>query len=147
MRPLPVLGKIIPKVEEMMQSMRTCVAPVSLLWTVFLSVIAWGAECVAYQWIFSGLGVDADFGVCFFLYAFSTVAGSATPGGVGIADGALVVGAMRFIPLVTNEQAITAAILTRIATLWLGVGIGALALLSVQITRKGHLPTTRATNR
>ena len=131
MRHLPILGKIIPKVEEMMQSMRTCVAPVSLLWTVFLSVIAWGAECVAYQWIFFGLGVDADFDVCFFLYAFSTVAGSATPGGVGVADGALVVGAMRFIPMLTNEQAITAAILTRIATLWLGVGIGALALLKV----------------
>jgi uncharacterized membrane protein YbhN (UPF0104 family) len=87
---------------------------------------------VAFQLIFLGLGVDAGFDVCFFLYAFATVAGSAMPGGIGVADGALIGGAMKFIA-VTKAQAITAAILTRVATLWLGVGLGAFALL--QITR------------
>ena len=115
--------------------MRTCVAPIPLIWTVFLSVIAWAAECIAFQLIFWGLGVDAGFDVCFFLYAFATVAGSAMPGGLGVADGALVGGAMKFMA-VTKSQAVTAAILTRIATLWVGVGLGAFALLKIsQILR------------
>lgn len=127
---LPVLDKVIPKIEEMIDAMRVCVAPAPLIWTVFLSVIAWGAECFAFQLIFLGLGVDAGFDVCFFLYAFSTVAGSATPGGIGVADGALVGGAMEFLS-VSMAQASTAAILTRVATLWLGVGLGAFALLKI----------------
>jgi glycosyltransferase 2 family protein len=131
LRPIPILGKVIPKIEEMMQSMRTCVAPISLLWTVFLSFFAWGAECVAYLLIFLGLGVAAPLDICCFLYSFATVAGSAMPGGLGVADGALIGGAMQFIPDITQSQAVTAAILTRIATLWLGVGIGALALLKI----------------
>ena len=36
----------------MLDSMRTCVAPIPLLWTIILSVIAWAAECFAYQLIF-----------------------------------------------------------------------------------------------
>ena len=131
LRPLPVIGKIIPKIEEMMQAMRTCVAPISLLWTVLLSFFAWGAECVAYLLIFWGLGVEPPFDVCSFIYSFATVAGSAMPGGLGVADGAMIGGALQFIPDITQSQAVTAAILTRIATLWLGVGIGALALLKV----------------
>ena len=85
---------------------------------------------MAFQLIFKGMGVDAGFDVCFFLYAFATVAGSAMPGGLGVADGALVGGAMQFLT-VTEGQAVTAALLTRVATLWLGVGLGALALLKV----------------
>lgn len=131
-RKIPVIDKIIPKIEEMIDAMRVCVAPIPLLWTVLLSIVAWAAECVAFQLIFLGLGVDAGFDVCFFLYAFATVAGSAMPGGIGVADGALIGGAMKFLT-VTKAQAITAAILTRVATLWLGVGLGAFALL--QITR------------
>lgn len=128
--PLPVFDKLIPKISEMIDSMRTCVAPIPLLWTVILSVVAWGAECLAFQLIFKGMGVEAGFDVCFFLYAFATVAGSAMPGGLGVADGALVGGAMQFLT-VTEGQAVTAALLTRVATLWLGVGLGALALLKV----------------
>ncbi len=128
--PLPVFNKLVPKISEMIDAMRTCVAPIPLLWTVILSVIAWGAECLAFQLIFKGMGVEAGFDVCFFLYAFATVAGSAMPGGLGVADGALVGGALQFLT-VTEGQAVTAALLTRVATLWLGVGLGAFALLKV----------------
>jgi len=137
LRPLPIIGKVIPKIEDMISAMRTCVAPISLLWTVFLSFFAWGAECVAYLLIFRGLGVEAPLDICSFIYSFATVAGSAMPGGLGISDGALVVGALSFlktaegVAYVTYSQAVAAAILTRLATLWLGVGIGALALLKV----------------
>ena len=129
---LPALQKITPKLVEMYQAMRTCVAPVSLVWTIFLSFIAWGAECVAYQVIFDGLGVDAPLDICLFLYSFATIAGSAVvPGGIGVADGALGGGALHFMPYVTEGQAVASAMLVRIATMWFGVALGAFALLRV----------------
>ena len=128
----------------MLDSMRTCVAPMPLLWTVALSIVAWSAECFAYQLIFKGMGIDAGFDACFFVYAFATVGGAAMPGGLGIADGALIGGAMRFIlsPSLDVEQAraiaTTAALLTRIATLWFGVALGAIALLKVSSILKEY---------
>lgn len=137
LEPLPVFNKLVPKIAEMIEAMRTCVAPIPLLWTVVLSVVAWAAECFAYQLIFKGMGVDAGFDVCFFVYAFATVGGAAMPGGLGIADGALIGGAMEFLSI-DESQAVTAALLTRIATLWLGVGLGALALLKVSSILKDY---------
>ena len=93
LEPFPIFDKIIPRISVMIDSMRTCVAPIPLLWTVILSVIAWAAECFAYCLIFRGMGVDVGFDACFFVYAFATVGGAAMPGGLGIADGALIGGA------------------------------------------------------
>lgn len=144
LEPFPIFDKIIPRVSVMLDSMRTCVAPMPLMWTVLLSVVAWAAECCAYQLIFRGMGIDAGFDACFFVYAFATVGGAAMPGGLGIADGALIGGAMRFIldPALDVDKAraiaTTAALLTRIATLWLGVGLGAVALLKVSSILKDY---------
>ena len=130
MSKIPFIQKISTRLEELYRAMRQTLAPLSLLYTVFLSLIAWSAECVAFQVIFQGLGIQgASFGACFFIYAFATVAGSAMPGGLGITDGALIGGAQKFIIGLTTPQATLAAILTRIATMWFGVAIGALALM------------------
>lgn len=137
----PFFNKIIPKIREMIDSMRICVAPFALFWTVLLSIIAWGAECIAYQCIFAGLQIDASFDVCLFVYAFATIAGSAMPGGLGVSDGALVGGAMQFVA-VTQSQAVTVALLTRLATLWLGVGLGAFALLRLSTLLEKQLATS-----
>ena len=71
----------------MMGSMRTCVAPMALLWTVFLSMIAWGAECLAFKLILGWTGAEAPLDASVFIYAFATIAGSAMPGGLGVSDG------------------------------------------------------------
>ena len=128
LEPLPLMSRVVPKIEEMMGSMRTCVAPMALLWTVFLSMIAWGAECLAFKLILDGTGAEAPLDASVFIYAFATIAGSAMPGGLGVSDGALAVGAQQIMG-VGEAQALTAMMLTRLATLWLGVGLGALALL------------------
>ncbi|HWV37740.1 MAG TPA: hypothetical protein VN033_04600, partial [Vulgatibacter sp.] len=52
-----------------------------------------------------------------------------SPGGLGVADLAMQEGAAHLIPGITQAQAMGSALLCRIATLWLGVGIGAVALL------------------
>lgn len=137
LRRLPVVHKVGDKLEEMYLAMRTCVAPVPLLLTVAASLVAWGGECVGYMLVFRGFGIDASLEVSTFLYAFATVAGGAMPGGLGVADGALVGGAMELVPGVTEAIAVASALLIRVATLWFGVVIGAVALLRAATLLEG----------
>ena len=129
---LPGLRGVSEKMQEMLVSLRSCLAPAPLLLTIVLSVVAWGAECWGYQLIFHGLGfTDVGLDVCVFLYAFATVAGSAMPGGLGVADGVLAGGASTLIAGISQPVSVAAAILIRICTLWIGVAMGAFALLRV----------------
>jgi len=128
---LPVVDRLAPKLREMYIAMRTCVAPWPLVLTVVVSIIAWSAECVGFLLTFQGLGVEADLGVCVFIYAFATTAGAAMPGGLGVADGALAALSLTLIEGCGRADALAAALLIRVATLWIGVGIGAGALLKL----------------
>lgn len=139
MRHLPLLGRVAPSLEGMYLAMRTCVAPVALLYTVGLSLVAWGAECVAYMIVLRGFGVPADLDVSVFLYAFATIAGAAMPGGLGVSDGALAGGALVLIPGLEQGVSVAAALLTRTATLWFGVLLGAMALFKVSAMLGGDL--------
>ena len=128
---LPGLGRIGHKLEEMYLAMRTCLSPGPFLAMVLLSVVAWWAECFEYWLVFKGFGVAASLEVSTFLYAFATTAGGAMPGGLGVADGALGGGAYQLVSGITEAQAVASALLIRIATLWFGVGLGAIALVKV----------------
>lgn len=136
---LPLVGRVVPKLREMYTAMRTCVAPASLLLTLSLSLVAWFAECVGYQLVFWGLGIDAPLSTCVFLYASATLLGGPSPGGLGVAEGALAIGAVNFIPGTTEPQAVAAALIIRAATLWLGVGMGAVALVRISAMLGGQI--------
>lgn len=126
---VPVIGKVAPPLREAYLALRTCLAPVPLALTLAASLVAWGAECVGYWLVFRGLAVDAPLDASTFLYAFATVFGAPSPGGMGMADVALVEGSLALIDPLTGGQAVAAALLIRIATLWFGVLLGAGALL------------------
>lgn len=127
---LPVLSRVRGRMVEMYRAMRTCLAPVPLVLTVALSLIAWGAECVGYLLVLHGFGVEsANLSVATFLYAFSSIAGAPSPGGLGMADTALQEGAMHLIAGITRPAALASALLCRLATLWLGVAMGGVVLL------------------
>ncbi len=128
---LPGLRRVAHKFEELLESARTCLAPAPLALTLALSLVAWGAECLGFLLVLRGLDVPATLEVAVFIYAFATVAGGAMPGGLGVADGALAGGAVALIAGITEGQAVAAALLVRVATLWFGVGLGALALFRV----------------
>lgn len=129
---LPLLARPAARLEESYEAMRICLEPVPFAVTMVASLVAWGAECVGYWLIFRGLGVAASLDAATFLYAFATVFGAPSPGGMGMADAALAEGAVALIPGITGPQALAASLLVRLATLWFGVLIGALALLRVE---------------
>ncbi len=127
---LPGISKIADKLVEMYQAMRTCLAPAPFFITVVLSLVAWWLECLGFAMVLWGLGVDssaASLDASTFLYAFATIAGGAMPGGLGVADSALAVGAVTIMGI-QDAVAVTASLLIRVATLWFGVMMGALAL-------------------
>ena len=129
---IPVIGRIGPRLEEAYQALRTCLSPIPLLVTLSMSIVAWFAECIGYWLVFAGMNVTASLGVSTFLYAFATVFGAPSPGGMGMADLALAEGAIELIANISPGQALAASLLIRIATLWFGVVLGAIALLRVE---------------
>ena len=96
--------------------------------------VAWGLECIGYVYVFKAMGIDASLEVATFIYTAGTVVGGLLafiPGGVGAAEGSMV-GLCMAKPLsLTQPQALTSALLIRIATLWMGVFIGAFTLLGM----------------
>ncbi len=131
------LERLAARLIEMYTAMRICVAPVPLVVTVLVSMVAWGGECVGYWLVLKGFGASPTLGVSTFLYAFATVSGGASPGGLGIADGVLVELPKRLVLGLDPGSALASALLIRLATLWLGVVIGAFALLGVGARVKG----------
>ena len=131
---LPLLGRIAPKMEELYRGMRSCLAPVPFLLTTIVSFVAWGLECIGYVYVFQAMGIEASLATATFIYTAGTVVGgilSILPGGVGAAEGSMV-GLCMAKPLsLTQPQALTSALLIRLATLWMGVFIGAFTLLGM----------------
>lgn len=137
---LPLGDRIAPKLEELVDALRTCLGPLPLVGTILLSLVAWWAECVGYWLVLQGLGVtSATLEASTFLYAFATVFGAPSPGGVGMADVALIEATSAVVPGITDAQAVVAGLLIRFATLWFGVLVGAVALLRLDaIIRDGR---------
>lgn len=102
-----------------------------LLWSVPASVVAWGLEGIGFALClrafgFDALGLLADVSV----YGVATIAGafSFLPGGIGLTEAS-----MAGILVAADMPAASAAgatVITRVATLWWGVGLGWIALAS-----------------
>lgn len=135
---LPGIQRISNRLEEAYRAMRTCLAPAPFVATTVLSLVAWWAECIGFQLVFHGLGEHVGLDGSTFLYAFATVAGGAFPGGIGGADAALAAGATTIFH-VSESVALSAALLIRVATLWFGVLLGAVALLRFNKIIEGGL--------
>lgn len=128
---LAPLPNVVARLREAYDALRTCLSPGALFVTVALSLIAWWAECVGCWLVLRGFGAEVGLDAATFLYAFATVFGAPTPGGVGMADVALVEGAVALIPGLDRATSLAAALLVRIATLWFGVLLGAVMLVRV----------------
>lgn len=125
---IPAAGKVAAKLLEMYRAMRVCLAPWPFLVTMVVSIVAWFAECWGYQLLWEGFGREVALESATFLYAFATVAGGISPGGLGVAD-TLLVGMVETILKLPKGEVVACAILIRTATLWIGVFMGGIALM------------------
>ena len=144
---LPWLRKKVEELENLRESSRLLFSAKSLAVAIGLGVISWGAECVAFLLILVGLGLVPSPTLLLqatFILAVANLVGAASmlPGGLAAADGSI---AGLLVLLRVTESATTAAaatLLIRLATLWFGVAVGAVALALVgRLTRLSSLPT------
>jgi uncharacterized membrane protein YbhN (UPF0104 family) len=135
---LPGLGRVAPRARAALQATRVCLSPGPLAATLGLSVVAWGAECLAFWTTLGGFGAWTPVDGAIFVYAAATVLGAALPGGLGVTDGGMAGGAVALLG-VDAATAGAATLLTRAGTLWMGValGAGALAWLSAKLGDAG----------
>ncbi|RDV39726.1 UPF0104 family protein [Bradymonadaceae bacterium TMQ3] len=132
---LPKVSRLQPQLRQAYASMRTLLSPALLGSTTLLSALSWSLEGLAFWCILDALGaMELTVYKALFVYAISTLLGALSflPGGLGLTEGSMV-GALLLLGLLSaSAPALAATYLIRLTTLWFGVGVGALALLSYE---------------
>jgi uncharacterized protein (TIRG00374 family) len=131
---VPLLRRWFLTVSEFSQSARQLFGPRSILVAVGLGVVAWLAEGLALYWLLLGLGLPPGMpaaATAIFVLSCSMIVGavSSLPGGLGAAEASLA-GLLTLTLNVPEATAASATLLIRFLTLWLGVAIGVVTLLT-----------------
>jgi uncharacterized protein (TIRG00374 family) len=136
-------GRVIGLLRHLLQVLlhaQQCHRLRLMLGLTLLSVIAWSAEALAFDWILKWMGADIPLTFAVFVYALAMLAGAISfmPGGLGGAE-AVMVGLLVWKGM-DSADAVAATVLIRLATLWFAVAIGALMLfrLNGEKTSEGH---------
>lgn len=122
------LTKVLMHVVPTLLQARQCHTPGLLLGATMLSVLAWGAEAIAFYWVLGWLSADISLSYAVFVYSLSVMAGALSflPGGLGSTEAVMV--SMLALKGVLMPTAIAATVFIRLATLWFAVLIGFIAL-------------------
>ena len=125
-------GKVFSAIQHlvtMLNDARRCHSPGLLAVATVISVIAWGAEALAFHWVLQWLGADLGLSFAIFVYALSMLAGALSfmPGGLGGAEAVMV--SLLTLKGVPMPAAVAATVFIRLATLWFAVVIGLVALI------------------
>lgn len=125
----PAFARPARVLETLLESAAELLTAKALVFTVGLSIVSWFFECVAFYFVFAGLGYKIPLLAATFTLAFSSVVGAVSmlPGGLGAAEGSI----MGLLVKVVGVPAGTAAVATmliRFSTLWFGVAVGLAAL-------------------
>lgn len=137
---LPFLRRLTPRLREAYESLRTMTRPAPLLFATGLATTSWALECVALFVLLAalpggGLGLEASF----FAYSASTIAGALAmmPGGLGVTEAGMT-GLIETLSAgaVGSASATAGTMLTRLATLWWAVLVGAAALAILRARRR-----------
>jgi uncharacterized protein (TIRG00374 family) len=113
----------------MLGSARQCHRPGLLSVATIISVVAWGAEALAFYWVLGWLGSDISLSFAIFVYALSMLAGALSflPGGLGSAEAVMI--SLLVLKGMATPAAVAATVFIRLATLWFAVVIGLVALI------------------
>lgn len=130
---IPFVKRFVSQLHRFYESAYIIFGPRNLLIALVIGLLCWSAEGVAYYIVLTGFGAPAGLDSLFkavFIFNISTVIGAALalPGGLGGVEGSMVALSIRLLGL-SGAVATAAALLTRFCTLWMGIGIGAVAFL------------------
>jgi uncharacterized protein (TIRG00374 family) len=126
------LRKYLSNIHSAYESAYLLLKPLPLTSMTFLSLLAWGFECLGYYLVL--LNFDVNFGLLWtsFSYSFSTIVGaiSMLPGGLGFTEGSLT-----FLLIQKNisiDIAVTTTFIIRVVTLWFAVLVGIISVIFYQ---------------
>lgn len=123
------LMAFVAHTTNMLGDARRCHSPGLLATATLISVVAWGAEALAFYWVLNWLGADISFTFAVFVYALSMLAGALSflPGGLGGAEAVMI--SLLVLKGMATPAAVAATVFIRLATLWFAVVIGLVALI------------------
>lgn len=127
---IPLVRRVVPQVDEF-----TDAAGALLTWRSIpvMSLVAagsWALEALAYVMVLRGFGIEWSAEVldrATFTWAVATLAGGLllTPGGLGVLEGGVTGISVTLIEALDRGTATAAALVARVATLWIPAAIGA----------------------
>jgi glycosyltransferase 2 family protein len=120
----PRFAHIIEFIIETVLAFRSCFRVRTLFYGIFLGIIAWSAEGLAFYYILTILDSGISVFTALFIYAFSLVIGAVTflPGGLGGAEVTML--QLLLLNQMPASDAVAATIVIRLTTLWFSVLIG-----------------------
>jgi len=117
--------------ETISETIRLALSWRTLAWSVPVSLFAWGVEGLGFALCLNTLGFDGVSTLtAVSIYAVSTLAGALTflPGGIGLTEASMA-GILIAVGM-PPADASAATVITRVTTMWWGVGIGWLVMAS-----------------
>ena len=126
------LAPLRDKATVLLDSARTLLVPGPFAAALGLGIVGWGLEGLIVYFVLSAFGWPFSVAASVLVVATAAIAGtvSALPGGIGAAEGVMV--ALLLWLRVPLPLAVLATLVMRFATLWLGLGIGLVALGAAQ---------------
>jgi len=137
---IPVVKRFVPQLEEFYESTYVLMSPRAVILMGALSTFSWFFEVLGFYFTFVGLGQPHSAELLLqaaFILPIATLASAVlmTPGGLGVAEGALVTLSVALVGIMRSEAAV-ATFIIRFGTLWFGVIVGliAFAILSRRLS-------------
>jgi glycosyltransferase 2 family protein len=124
-----------PRLRNMYDGLAELLRPRPLSWATGLAILAWLAECVGFSIIANSFpGAAVPLGLATLIYAATTIAGALSflPGGLLVTEASMTLLLVQSSSGMDQATAVAATILTRLATLWLAVAIGVVALAALR---------------
>jgi glycosyltransferase 2 family protein len=137
---LPGVKRVSPRLHQAYDSLLELTRPLPLLIGSLIGIVGWSLECIALYVIAHGFaGVALRLDAATFTYSASTLVGAVAmlPGGLGVTEVGMTVLLQTLGGAAMRPATATAiTMLIRIATLWFGVAVGAVALAIHRATQR-----------
>jgi len=121
-------GRLLASLRRSIRGTAAILQAPSLVEALVLSLIGWGAECVAFSMVLTGMGAPIGVAAASFVFAFAAAIGGVTllPGGLGGTEATMV--ALLSGLGVDLSTSLAATLVIRAATLWFSVALGFMTL-------------------